>query len=215
MNPRILLTTVILCLIFITSAGNGLASIDHQLSISLQGDNSNPAMDYLTETIALTSPLVEFTSVYKLWQSDPDIHDNTNLRLTTTALVVNYTATVILKYIILRDRPARKYQPRLWNTRITPSFPSGHTASSFLFVTWIATYHPKLLIPAATFTLASSFSQVYVGNHYVGDIIGGAILGILIGGIIFDRNKKDNDRYIESSPMFLTVTLSLPPNQKR
>ncbi|MBA7655420.1 MAG: phosphatase PAP2 family protein [Calditrichaeota bacterium] len=81
----------------------------------------------------------------------------------------------------------RDYQPRLWNTRITPSFPSGHTASSAAWATVAAGRYPRSAPIAAAYALVSAWSQVYVGNHYAGDVLAGAVIGVVIGKWVLSR----------------------------
>ncbi|NQV38319.1 MAG: phosphatase PAP2 family protein [Candidatus Marinimicrobia bacterium] len=37
-------------------------------------------------------------------------------------------------------------------------------------------------------TILTGYSQVYVGNHYLGDVVGGAILGYIVGSV-FANNE--------------------------
>ena len=61
------------------------------------------------------------------------------------------------------------------------SFPAGHAATSFagatllVYLAW--KWAPFFLALAA----AISFSRVYVGVHYPGDVVAGAALGVLVG----------------------------------
>ena len=161
---------------------------------------------------------MEYSLIYGLSRSELDNQENSRFEHAVTAVITTCLATGILKYTIRRERPNRKYQPRLWNTRITPSFPSGHMASSTLFATWIATYKPEFSLPASAYTLASAFSQVYVGNHYVSDVIGGALLGFLIGKTLFNGNKEHDDQFTETQkrygPMLLTFIIPLPSQHR-
>src|SRR4030095_15579774 len=60
------------------------------------------------------------------------------------------------------------------------SFPSGHTASSFACAWVLSTYWPRRA--PLFFTLASivGLSRIYVGAHYPGDVLSGAIAGTAI-----------------------------------
>ena len=72
------------------------------------------------------------------------------------------------------------------------SFPSSHAANHFAISTvliWIFYRRWKHILWLALLWAASvSFAQIYVGVHYPFDILGGALLGIIIGcltGLIF------------------------------
>jgi membrane-associated phospholipid phosphatase len=70
------------------------------------------------------------------------------------------------------------------------SFPSGHTASSFASAWILSTVWPGRL--PAFFSLASlvGMSRIYVGAHYPGDVMSGAILGISIAELVRQLVKR-------------------------
>lgn len=79
-------------------------------------------------------------------------------------------------------------------------FYSGHSSNAFavsLFIIMAVAGKRKFLIPVAlTFAILTAYSRVYLGVHYPGDIMVGAIIGALLGtGIAFAHDKMRN-RYI-------------------
>jgi undecaprenyl-diphosphatase len=87
-----------------------------------------------------------------------------------------------LKQWIGRERPSAVYpSPKpLVHAPHDGSFPSGHATVSFACATMLAFYAPRAA--PAFFLLASAiaWSRVYVGVHYPLDVLGGAVLGILV-----------------------------------
>jgi membrane-associated phospholipid phosphatase len=69
------------------------------------------------------------------------------------------------------------------------SFPSGHTASSFACARVLTTVWPRRA--PLIYALASlvGFSRVYVGAHYPGDVISGAVIGSVLSEL-FRRVAK-------------------------
>ncbi len=166
---------IIINLAFLNAQNNGLGTLDLNFTSGIQADNSHFAFDYGLESISLLTPAIEVTSLlHQVIRED---------RVGFQSAAAGYLSTNLLalglKYLVDRPRPPREYQPRLWNTRITPSFPSGHTASSAAWATAMAYYHPEYRWPLATYIFLSGYSQVYVGNHYLGDVLGGLVLGSL------------------------------------
>lgn len=216
MFRRALATLLSLTISCVHAEGKSLAELDRRVSRTLEGDNSLAAVDYFMEALALGSPVIDYGATFNLWYpAQNSLYPNSS-RLSTSAVLATYTLTGVAKYTIRRKRPLRHYKPRLWNTRITPSFPSGHAASSALFAAIYSHYHPEAKLPAVAYVVASAYSQVYVGNHYAGDVIAGALLGATLGIIMTtdDTTDENIDKLSSRAPPFsLTFTFSLPPGK--
>ena len=193
-------------LISILQAGN-LWQLDSLITGSLAGSNLHPGVDYAMEGISLATPFIEWGSVIALHGTVWDNQDRSLqhfTQLTTAGLVATQVGVGLLKYAFKRNRPDRHYQPRLWNTRITPSFPSGHTASSAVFASIVAHKYPSAKSLLVLYFLTSAYSQLYVGNHYASDVLGGAILGGLVGRLLVrDQNSSP------ASPALIYISLPL------
>lgn len=78
-------------------------------------------------------------------------------------------------------------------------FVSSHAANSFalaLFTGLLLRKHYKYILPIMLFWAALvSYSRIYVGVHYPGDILGGAILGTVIGIFVYWLMKIVNKRF--------------------
>jgi len=94
-------------------------------------------------------------------------------------------AVLLLKYLVARPRP-----PITTFSEIGPSFPSAHATLSLVFFLCIAYFFERhissrfwktlfILLNIAIVALVS-ISRVYLGVHYVSDVIGGLVLGLLI-----------------------------------
>ena len=63
----------------------------------------------------------------------------------------------------------------------TPSFPSGHATTAFAAAVATAVLIPRLRWPALALAALVALSRVYLGVHFVFDVVAGAVLGSLIG----------------------------------
>jgi len=68
-------------------------------------------------------------------------------------------------------------------------FVSSHAANTFSVATFLTAvltkYRPWAAIVLFLWALLSSYSRIYIGFHYPGDIICGAILGALVGMVFW------------------------------
>lgn len=92
---------------------------------------------------------------------------------------------VILKPFVARIRPCdvNTAVQLLIERPIDYSFPSGHTASSFAAASALYFSRKKLWIPTAVLAGMIGFSRLYLYVHYPTDVLAGALIGIMMGGI--------------------------------
>lgn len=100
------------------------------------------------------------------------------LAIGTAALLVT-----ILKQTFDRARPPLA-DPNLDAIGIVPtsaSFPSGHAATAFAAAVAIGLVHPRLRKPLLAVAAVVALSRVYLGVHYVLDVLAGTVLGVAVG----------------------------------
>ncbi len=116
------------------------------------------------------------------------------------ALILSNAIVYFLKFIIAEPRPflVLTHVHQLVPETEVYSFPSGHTTSIFALTTIIAlTCKLKikeksysLIYPLFIIAVIVGFSRVYIGVHYPGDVICGAIIGIVSALIILKYEKN-------------------------
>ena len=107
----------------------------------------------------------------------------TALPLTFLAVLLGEATSSGLKFSFDRVRPSDRFgEPEtLLRVAHTPSFPSGHAATSFACAGTLAQYvRPRVAVGLYVLAGLIAWSRVYVGAHYPLDILVGAALGLLI-----------------------------------
>ena len=99
--------------------------------------------------------------------------------LITTSLI----GDVIIKFLVRRPRPftAIHVTNMLIDKPISYSFPSGHTAASFVAAYILSRYFEKYKVAFWILAILISYSRIYLFVHYPFDVLAGAVLGIICG----------------------------------
>ena len=91
----------------------------------------------------------------------------------------------VIKRLVGRPRPRLELSPWELMGPISDSdfhsFPSGHTATSFALAAFLAARYPRW---AGWFYLGAALvaaGRVLGGSHYLSDVLGGIILGLMVG----------------------------------
>ena len=86
---------------------------------------------------------------------------------------------VLLNQFVVRPRPFDQLPTKLLFYKPTdPSFPSNAAAVSFALASAVFLVDKKLGVYALLLATLYSFSRVYAGVHFPGDVLAGAVIGI-------------------------------------
>jgi undecaprenyl-diphosphatase len=90
----------------------------------------------------------------------------------------------LLKELIERPRPFEEItEPDpLTTLAVSYSLPSGHAATSFAGAVVLSYFFPRAGPGLIVLAFAMAYSRVYVGVHYLGDVLAGAAMGAAGGG---------------------------------
>ncbi|TES93151.1 MAG: phosphatase PAP2 family protein [Candidatus Cloacimonadota bacterium] len=158
-------------------------NIDEYVSRRIREDLYSPCMDKTMQSITeigsyKVSSLI-LLSMYTL--GNENLKESTKL---STFSIVGATLTcALIKFSVNRKRPCGS------SPRINSSFPAGHATGAFAFSYVIGKRHPKTSIPLYLTATTVAFSRVYLGRHYLSDVIAGSILGITAGWLVMKNEQ--------------------------
>ena len=130
-------------------------------------------------------------------------------RIGITLMIMIVLSTLLTGYIkcgVDRDRPGFEYEGVPFPVDISrdtfalfceggfnASYPSGHAARSVIFGIVLgyalSERFPRGAYLLFLYPLLVSISRIYVLQHYPMDVIGGAILGVMLAGVMAKRTK--------------------------
>lgn len=110
------------------------------------------------------------------------------------AALISGVATQIIKHLLGRPRPrmnlpALTFAGPTWETDFH-SFPSGHAATSFALAAMLAARFPTAAWVFYTLAALVAAGRVLGGSHHLSDVLGGAVLGLLVGVPLADKVRR-------------------------
>jgi undecaprenyl-diphosphatase len=103
------------------------------------------------------------------------------------------TIWVVLSGYFNRPRPV--FDVPVWHVMTVPGFPSGHTISAVMCFGLLAyllapsmkarIWKAIVILAMALITLYIGFSRIFVGDHYLTDVLAGYALGIAWSGLAY------------------------------
>lgn len=119
-------------------------------------------------------------------------HKKMALLFAVTLLIVDRVFSVQLGHLFPRTRPylALEGVRQMGIQWKFTSFPSGHAHSCWLAAVILGSRYRKLLAPLIVFAILTCYSRPYFGMHYPLDVIGGALLGVVSGGLVVTARAR-------------------------
>lgn len=91
----------------------------------------------------------------------------------------------LIKLRVARPRPpvADPSSPGHIPVPFSKSFPSSHASMSVVGTMTLASVWPDVLPYLVALTVVLCFSRIYLGVHYLGDVLGGVVYGLAFGAV--------------------------------
>lgn len=111
-----------------------------------------------------------------------------------TILVADQVCSGLLKPLVGRLRPSNADNPLSHCVHIVNGyrggrygFPSSHAANTFALVTymWLVLRRRWLTAVLALWAVVVSWSRMYLGVHYPGDVLTGAVIGVMSACLVY------------------------------
>lgn len=130
----------------------------------------------------------------------------TTVFLILLVIVADKISVVGFKDVFCRLRPSREPSIKTMVHVINGyrggmyGFVSSHAANSFAIATFTLLYFKRPIISIAMLTWAFvvSYSRIYLGVHYPGDILGGMVLGVACGMLFFAISNSIATKYLSN-----------------
>ena len=160
-------------------------SLDRRLYAAIQGLPHTPVSD---RYVAMLSDLGEglgwvAAAIAVAWLGGAKGR-RAGLATAVASLGTTYAVQGLVKPLFSRKRPFVGREISVVGIRGTdPSFPSGHTASSFAAATALASFYPRSAPLVFGFASMVGISRVHLGHHFPSDVAAGSVLGVAAGAL--------------------------------
>lgn len=159
-----------------------MGALDGRISHLVNVEWANPLFNFLMPLISDIGRgdvifIIAALSLPLLWKKE---RGRTFLAI-LAGLALTYYIISFVKPAIGRPRPYISFPDlRPFTTDKGFSFPSGHATQAFMAATIFAAAFRRFR--AAIFSVAAlvAFSRVYLGAHYLSDVMAGSVLGVLV-----------------------------------
>jgi undecaprenyl-diphosphatase len=114
-----------------------------------------------------------------------------------TMLVIGFSgaAPIWFALIAIFQRPRPSFEAPVWKVLNTHGFPSGHTITavvSYFFLAYLFAANVKslfwkwvIVISAILMVLLIGYSRLYLGDHYLTDVVAGYAVGLIWAGLAY------------------------------
>jgi undecaprenyl-diphosphatase len=142
------------------------------------------------ETIAQFAPFALVALLLGLWFWPGERAGRDERQWSVIAATISATLALGINQVIIRmwERPrpfAAQHAVLLLKPSHDPSFPSDHSTFAFAVAVSVLLATRRAGVPALVIAAILGFSRVYVGEHYVGDVVAGVLIGTAVAVAVY------------------------------
>ena len=159
---------------------------------SLTGKSA--ALDLFMVFVAKWGVFLLIATIALRWWSK---HDRAMARYGAICCGLATALGLLLNHLILlfvaRIRPYNRGLTNLIVERSgDPSFPSDHSTVVFAIAFFLLLRHDRYAIPVLIAAILIGFSRIYIGTHYLSDVVGGAVTAATSVAIVALLYRKES-----------------------
>ena len=160
-----------------------IGAFDAKIFHIINGSWSNPLFDFLMPLVSeLGSSEILFIISLAIFALRRKADGGRLAVLLFAGLTVTFYIVYFLKSASLRPRPHLVFpQANILEAARGSSFPSGHTAQAFMAATVFSSAFRRMRIPFFAAAAMVGYSRIYLGAHFLTDVVCGAVIGLCAG----------------------------------
>jgi undecaprenyl-diphosphatase len=160
-----------------------------KITIRLMNLLSFPTMNYIFILITTLGESVVFAFIALMLTAALFIYKKPLMAFIFTVASA-FSVQWLLKHLIGRLRPFEVGLTSAGIAADSSSFPSGHTIMFFAIIPILGKNFPKLKLALWIVAILIGLSRMYLGVHYLSDVMAGAFLGYGIGWLFMKIEEK-------------------------
>lgn len=166
-----------------------MAELIDTYAIILLQQFRNPFFDFIAVFMSFAFSTAIVAGVFSFFMIVYYLKKSMKSFFVSMAALATAFIVAVLKRIIARPRP--DYALQIGAIPFSRySFPSGHTTVAFLLAILLSRYYPKYTGVFYSVAVLVGLSRIYLGVHYLSDVVGGAVLGLAIGWLFLRKEKE-------------------------
>lgn len=146
-----------------------------------------PALDLAVSWLSGAGPYVMVGLIVTKWWAGKETRD-VQRHLAIRSGLATSLGIVLNQLILLFVHRGRPYDSGITHLIIAPSsdpsFPSDHATVAFAIAVTLLLQRDKWWSSFLLLAILVSISRVYIGTHFISDVVGGALIGVFAAGVI-------------------------------